>query len=511
MQQFDQLGQPFNGQVNVGIEILEMIVAPSGTYADQWTRPYQTNSTGPTVQAIQERFDQVQGNFNALNNGLFDGVAGGFVSPQAQPEQQIMIPNGWGTERYYFILKVAIHNRLGGTSIDIIQGYSDFADPSFNNLPDPRTRFIINGISRVVNTIIHGSYGRQEAGMVKESYQILANPNYNGPQDFSNFGSASNTSVSMRPGDIFSSLHTSEYTTSDLVDMRTATTSSPKTSARGNAVAANYAGQIVRGYAEAVTKAGYSPGGSHLYSDAIGVVADKPLTRDEFVKAINSVTGMPLSNSFQLQDLYSLDPSLQNSMDQRIKIQRKQQLVPSYRNGGGFAFGDMPTSGNAQHWHGSDYDTQAAAVLSNSLPAMMLELGVVHLVFQATNHSRQPVIQTIFAQGIADNFDCRPLMPTLESRIQREIIDTISGYNQIMYQIYVDVKVAAQTTISVQFENKHPSEFVSPTFADSLMSPVLTGDRGRLSDVACDFGTLVNHLVQVQSPSLESLGGFADI
>lgn len=499
-----------SSSMTAGIEILSMLLTPAGTYQDQVRRPYKTVATGETVRIIQERFDQSGGHTQAISSGLFDGIASTFVAPQTNPEgPPIAIAGGWNSQRYNFIMKVAIHNRLGGTSVDVIQGHSDYADSSYSGMPDPKIRFFINGITRVVNSRIHTEHGVGIGGKVMDSFQVIANHNYNGPQDF--YNNTNDPNMTMRPDDVFSALQAQEYSTnSDLMDMRSVTNTQAKTSSRSNALSSSYAGTVVRGYVDAVSKSLHAQDNKAVYADAIGATAQRPLSRDEFIRSLSNLTGSPMSDSFQLMDLYRLDPMLQSSNDDRIRLIKPAPVVRMGAwAGNGPSAEDVPVAGNSNHWLGQNHETISATVLANGLPALLLEFGVVEYVFQATNHSRQPVIETLFARGLADNFDCRPGIPALENRIQRELIDQISHFNDIPYRIRVHCDAAWSTKITIQFHHE-VMEFVSPTFADSLMSPVITADRERLGDVAHDFGSLVQSLVAVKGPSLDSITDFSN-
>jgi hypothetical protein len=493
-----------------GIEIISMIVTPAGTYQDQVRRPYNTRADGEIIRTIQERFDQSGGRTQAISSGLFDGVASNFVAPQIAPEgPPIAIAGGWRAERFNFIMKVKIFNRIGGFSIDVINGHSDYMDASYSGALDPRIRFFINGIVRVVSQKQHTEHGIQMTGKVVDSYQVLANHQYNGPQDF--YLNQNDPNMTMRPDDVFSALQAQEYSTnSDLLDMRSVATGQAKTSSRNNTLSSSYAGSVVRGYVDAVTKSMFAEDNRQVYADAIGATAQKPLSRDEFIRAIGNLTGSPMADSFQLMDLYRLDPQLQSPQDDRIRIVRPQPVVRMGNwAGNGPSVEETPMAGNSNHWMGQNHETLAATILSNGLPALLLEYGIVELVFQATNHSRVPVIETIFARGLADNYDCRPSVPALENRIQRELIDQISFNNDLPYNLRVHCDVAWSTKITIQFTNE-VMEFVSPTFADSLLTPIITSDRERLSDVAHSFGSLVHSLVQVKGPSLESVRDFSN-
>jgi len=62
------------------------------------------------------------------------------------------------------------------------------------------------------------------------------------------------------------------------------------------------------------------------------------------------------------------------------------------------------------------------------------------------------------------------------------------------------VDLLGDTRIRLQWEGYDCGEFVTPSFADALMVPVLTADNHRAATVASDFSLLYHNVGQ---PSLD--------
>lgn len=499
------------------IELVAMTMARSGTYAQQYRRPFQTDGQGRVIQAFQERFDQVGNTPGAASGQLFAGIAGSFLRPQANPESEILIPNSWNTERYYFVLEVLVYNPLGGQTREVIQGYTSYTDTSYGGNFDPNMQFFINSITRIKAINVPGRHGMMQNKSVSESFHILANNDYTGPQSV--FAANPYNSLTMRPQDVVGAIQMAPIENdasgySDIVDLRTANSSVAKASSRNNVLASEYTGRMVGSWAMATNNSMMGTQ-QEIVGKTLGMLADNQgLTADEFCRAISGLNGTTTTqNWFTYKDLMKVDQSL----DQRCHV---INAAPTIRMNNGMQ-ADITTN-NFNDWGGSNQETVVATIFSSALPSLMVEAGLRHLELQATNHSGRPYVIIPYAAPIVEGMPFTQLtLQMLEHRILSEILDDISMQNQIAYQITASVRLTEASQITIQLESNPMSVFVMPTFADALTAPVVTGARDRVSEVAHDFSNLFESLVQTRHPSLDeivsstlpgvSAGGFANI
>lgn len=488
------------------LEILELLMAKAGTYNQQFRRPYQTVGTSSALDQIRERVDQLNGRVRGITPSYLAGVAGEFVAPQAAPESNILIPNGWGTERYYFFLKVRVFNSFGGYSVDLIQGYTDHSEIlSMHGTMDPNTRFYVNSVTTLKNHTEYGVYGAQNVQNVTDSYHVVANHDWT---DISSVIDPNTQSfASMRPGDIYTSLSTQQSgLVNDILDLRVVASRQPRASRRSNNLSTNYASRVINGTLEAISGSMYGSQDAELYTDAAGKVMEASLQTNAFLSAISSLNNLPLSDSFTLKDLYRLDPQLENSSDQRMMVFAggNPTLTNSYAHQVGMSDG----------WGGSGHEELAATIISNAITGLMVEYGLAVVHVQATNHNiGGPVVVPRDAVGLAGQ-DVRESILGFQTRFQNEVIDHISFHNKIAYNIEVRAEIARSTSIMLQIEGNPPMTFVAPSFADALTAPVITSTPDRLATLAYDFGTMLDAVVTTPTPSLESLvnsNGFSTI
>jgi len=488
---------------NKRIEIVSLTMARSGTYGDQYRRPFTTNGQGQVISQFQERFDQVGHTGAKASPQLFAGISGEFMRPSAAPESQILIPNDWNTERYYYTMEVIVHNYLGGQTREVIQGYTSYTDQSHGGNFDPRMQFFINSITTLRDTRINNGHGWNSVPTIVDSYHILANNNYSGPASV--MGTNPYKNLSMRPQDVIGAIQTQPMMTSDLVDLRSSNSSVPKLSYRENSLSSNYTGKMIGSYAMAAAKT-QSEQPSQIMSDTYGMLSGtKGINSDEFIRTISGMNNTSVSNFFTYQDLMNIDRTL----DERCFVLTSAPVV-KMANG----LDASVDAFNFNGWGGSDMETVAATILSNSLPALMVEFGLRHMIVQATNYSGRAFIQIPYATPLVNEMVLSPQsLSLLEHRIQQELLDDISMRNGIGYDVFANIALTEFSQITIQLDTGPQVSFSAPTFADALSAPVLTAYNDHIQEVACDFSNLMESLVQVKSVNIDELatGGFGNI
>lgn len=487
---------------NFNIRISRLMMGEAPGYDRQFRRPYQTTINGTVLNSVQERVHAAHGDASKMGAGLFAGIAMDMVSPQASVELDaqnrplvIDIPHGWDTKRFYFLLEVQIYNELGGYVTEILQGYTDHYDHlSLSNKLNPNAQFFVNSITQLGSLLEHTPYGAINSVRVQEANHVVVNHSWNGLESLGNSG----TFTSMRPGDIYSKINSQvKLGEASYFDARTTGTSQPKASRRLNGVPTSYAGSLFKGYMQAVAADMYDGTGPDIYSSAMGKTLEPTLSRDAFLSAISNMNNTPVSDMFTYGDLLRIDPTT----DSRLVVFVSGGVSSGF--GGAASYG---MQGQGEHWGGQNAETHAAAIIANCIPGLLISAGLSQVDFLATNHAIDgPQITFSDANGFGEGQDLMRPLDVFRSRVQQEVIDQLSYHNQILYNIRVRADIYSNTMIEIQFESKPSVMFNSPTFADALIAPVLTADRGRLDEVAHDFNELMSAAVQTPSLNLENI------
>jgi hypothetical protein len=148
-----------------------------------------------------------------------------------------------------------------------------------------------------------------------------------------------------------------------------------------------------------------------------------------------------------------------------------------------------PQRGGAQHWIGSDMETIASTILTQAVPAIMLELMLTKVSFAATNETLngQFVVEMRDAASFSKNIDMSPYLQRFIDRLHTEVLSDISRNNQISFRLQMLSDILGDTYVTISIGGGPDTDFVLPSFCDALMSPVIGGSNKDLSMVAMDL------------------------
>lgn len=469
---FQQPVQP----VQTGIRVTKLLIHETGTYNPQFRRSYTTNLDNATMQSVIERVSGAD-KFKPL---LMAGVANQFVMPSATPEKELAVPNGWNERRARFMMEIEHHYaQLGTTIIEVITGYTDHLGITGTGAIDPNMTFYINSTMQIKTMHERTPMGVVPHMQVIDSSQLLADNNFSGIYTDAK-------DHRMRPEDVYSTMsRLNTELEAGTVDMRTTLTNVAVKSRRANTLPANYMASIMDNHRSAQITQDYGTGVQDVLVTARGLVAENSVVRDPFISAMSQVRGQPANNWFVFRELLQLDPNA--ASDQVCVI---QILGQTHQH-------EVHHAGQTQYWGGSDRDTHAASVLSQGVPALMMELMLMRIVFKASNHTvgGQIVSQVLDVEGFS-NIDMRPYVQNFQLQLEHVLLRDLSFNGQIGFNIEMQVDLLGETWITVQFESDPPVKYVTPSFADALMTPVITSDPQQALNVARDFELLIDNVTQ---------------
>lgn len=475
------------------IQLREMLLIESSGFKEQFRRPYETHVTQDVVNNIHTRVDQMKG---VITPGLFSGLATDFLRPQAAVEgnSAIYIPNGWATPRLYLFLVVDVISGLG-TRTELIQGWSDHAELSYNNLVDPRTMFVINSVTTIKNSQQITQYGTQTVQRVVGSHHVVGDSTWRGPVD-----TPAHIST-LRPSDLYARMQMDHQGMDGVLDTRNTLTSKPSTSNRTHGLASNYASSFLNGYSMALSDV---PDGStpEYFASAYGKTADTKLSTFGFISSMSRLAEMGLSNNFTLQSLMQMDPTIydRGRLVRRAQVQKVSQSYNTFDVNG------------VENWNGSTVETIAATIIANGLTSIMLNHGLGEVGFSATNNSLMgPVIEyTMVPLGIVGQ-DVSAVLNSFNNMVQSEILNAVSHGDMLNYNVRVHCAILSATEIEIQLNSNPPVSYTSPTFADAMLAPVLTTNRERLGEVAHDFTILLENTLAQPAVDISQESRFAGI
>lgn len=481
-------------QGQTGLRVLQFLLFETGTYNVQYRRPYETNLTGNTLNEMKERLSTAK----AFTPTLFSGMASHFVAPSPTPENPIDMVNGWNEPRVRFMLELEYNWHTGGVVKEIVLGYSSHLGVSHAGAIDPQMVFYVNSVTQARASMVNvPGIGTQMHQSIFDSSHILVN------NSFSNAYSG-NLDHRLRPEDVYCTMQASHLQDmgESVLDSRTMNYNIPVKSRRTNSSVTNYVSSILKNYIQSISKNDFGQGPNELLEDARGSVVEESTSRDPFLMNLSQVRqNGGVENTFSFGDLARLDPNVQRPEVTKVRFMSPTAKAKSHQ------------TGLTAEWNGVNKETEIATILSHSVPALMMELGIMKVFFKTTNRDITNNINTVVYSPPLSFSDVDMSVPTqmflthLENRILRDV-----SFNGGMdFAIDMRVDLMGETWISLSVYGRPFIEFVTPSFADALLVPVLTADQHRAASLASDFENLANELSDVKRdhhPGIMSAGGW---
>jgi hypothetical protein len=187
---------------------------------------------------------------------------------------------------------------------------------------------------------------------------------------------------------------------------------------------------------------------------------------------------MPAGTSFTYGELRAIDANIDN-------VTVVQMLLPTQQ-------AEVHHAGQTAEWVSTDRETVMATMLSQAVPALMMEVGLTELHILTTNRTMNSIPYTTFqhVRGFADNIDQTPFVRMFQSRFESDVLQDVSLNNLFDYAFELNVNLLGETHIRVSVQQGPTIDYVTPSFCDALMVPVITGNMSNATQLASDFESL---------------------
>ena len=460
------------------MSVKKLLLQETGTYNEQYRRPYVTNLSGETRNDILEA---VEGK-NNITAASLSNVSMGFIAPAANWEAQVVIPNGWNTPRLRFILEVYIENNMGMGITEYITGYTEYSDQSLRNRIDPKMMFFINNISQTKTVTNNTPLGNQSYQSLIDSSHVLVNNNFSSMFDTAKV-------YSLKPESIIQDIDTQSLGM-HVNDMVYNTTTSfvktqPAKANRKNNIAPIYIASLLDGYLQS-SRAESDETHSRLLAQTHSALESASFSKDNFLmflqlRLTQRGHGIALGNTFTLEDLIALDPNTTNVMK-----------LADYMPGG------FHQTGQSAGWGGSDGITQYAATIAQALPAYLTQFCFNTISFTSTNHTVTGEIVTAVSnvRGFNSALDLSNEISAFVFRLNNDLLMGLSYGNRMPFQLEVNCDLMGETWIELSLNNEPMTTFVTPSFCDSLTTPIITSNADILHGIARDFDGLMTSIAE---------------
>lgn len=457
--------------------VVALVHQSAGTYNDQYCRPIHSHMDGHHINQMET----VLNDSKVLGSGALAGLALDILKPKASPEGLAMIPYGWSTQRRRFRLHIQFEDLSNIVTNHYYTGYSEHVgEPSLvSGLIDPKMLFTINNVDSTQTVRMETNMG------TKLVHQPLTNAQVVTPSaQTSSFGIASKEhNYSLRPESVVDDMTSMDLRSQQhsFKDLTTAILA-PQLSARQYNAAPQYMSMLLSNYRNTVIG---EPGDSadaqldHLKS----LVKSDRYNQDPFLEFLLSYrTNNPQPgvgpNQFTLDELVRFDPNAGSKIE-NLDL-------------GGFENNFHMVGRTEGQWGSSTITAQTAATIAAALPTYMSRFNIHSLGFTSTNMSYSGEIVTTWVKVDSQNngVDNTAQMEALKAKLNNELILGLTNYGRMPFYFKVMCHLIGETYVSVSLAQQPAEEFVTPTFCDSVFSPMVSQSARTLNGLSDSFKSM---------------------
>ena len=482
---------------NVVIKPKKFLFIPSGTYNQLYLKPLRTNVTDYLVKSLYEK---THGGTN-LTPTAMSGLAGSIISPSTKPAGNATIKNGWGTRRYRFVLVLdIIANKMN--YVQVATGYTDYMGSINKNL-DPNMQIYFNSFQTFTKKVTMTPQGMKVMLFPDDITQIVQKDKTTTPVGF-NYDHMNPMLQHhlLRPQDVFNrltmnmigsglqygdnNLNVANTMFTDMLDARSSIVGAMATSNRKNGNSSKYVSSVLEGVKTAKEAYG-DKGDCYIYSEAavLDGVTDKPISNNHTIyKMGNLYPDFSNRGYLTLKELNTVIPELPYVTTMMGLTQVKKIRMPHQ-------------TGDSEELGGISQETQAATILANALPDIMLDSLLGQVNFIATNNYPDGKIRFTWtgddgAKSIIKGIEA--YINKFSYRLTNEILYDLCHQGGIRFNLHLFADITEDIKITISFDGRSSESFVMPIFCDSIYSPVIGGSGEDLETLSRDMESLAKNI-----------------
>ena len=467
------------------MNFLNLKLIEVGGLEDQSRRVFEWQRSGNFVNDIVDVVERTNGR---LTLDSFVGIASEALTISTDVED-VYVPGigkgrDWEERRFRFFLEMELepmtrYNKKRTRAL--IQGYTDHSDLSHGEKVDPRMKMYINNVT-TVQDFDNGARGT--VTRVVDVSQTLLGDMSKG-EDFL-----------LRPSDVFARIENKEDAIADemeldsVVDTRSSFHTGTQLNDRRSNSSSNYLHKLVSSDLDAA---------ANIDTRDMGIINDtrdtlayetsggniQTVRSNKFLRALaDNNRNFKFSNYFTYQDLAEFAGGMRG-LDRDTDI-----VLPD-------GFGEF----ESERWDGASAEVKAAAQVCHLIPIIMIDCFMDTISFTIDNTDcrgdQSDMIIEDMTSMLGANVQGREHIRAFETRIKREVFAQISNNGHMCVDIEVDSEMCGVTIINISIDGDSTDRYVFPSFADGLLSPVVTNDIDNADDMAEGYIEVRKHVDEV--------------
>lgn len=465
------------------IIIRRMLIIETGTYTRQVNRPLKITLDNVAIESLGRRIEET--NAQTFNASLLNSAGTRLLEPDMYSDSLVDIVNGWGERRCRFVLEVDIIRAGASRVTNFYQGYTDRLDESHSGELADDTEFIIN-------SFMSSTVGDRGIPRLRRHSQILSG----------DFGD--HDVYSARPYDVGLGLQSNVLRNTfatreglEYNDTRIKPIQESLSSDRRNNIPTNYLSKLIKSHYSTAHMTDFGADHGNMIDEMVGHLSENELNEDDFLRQLNHMVGHGAKNwrsvKFMIKDLFKMDPDLH---DEQIE----------YRRLGRTNYNRLSSRGDSADWDTNLPETMWATVLSNTIPALMIESAINKIDFTVHNLGMGGHVQLEIdpeSYELMGDFRIQEILPKFKFALETEVLNDLSLRGNILYDIRCVVNLGTEARIDISLNEAEEMRYVSPIFADSMISSAYSVSSDRIDRL---FGGVENLLERLPDLSSKSSG-----
>lgn len=458
------------------MNIKGLFLQETGTYNQQFHRPYVAQMSNANVMMLGNRIDEAtKGNpTTTIHAGLIAGLCGGIISPSASHEGTVNIINGWNERRFRFILVVEIPSAFA-CEVYIYQGYSEFYDASIiTGKADPNMNFFINSVVRLQRSKRKTNHGFEDR--IRDVRQFI-NGNI----------LTENNSIEvdlLRPKDVLSSIQSglmrNAYGNVTFDDLRTRAGNTVFSNNRSNGIPSEYLARTISVYRATQSSECFGEGGTGVFDRTIQTLNEQNPYENPFIRKLTDMSGFGSisKTTFTLNELTRIDPLI----GAKVHYSPVDSKAP------------LASAGNSMYMNGSNIETVLASMISNGLAGLMVESGLAQVAFITTTMTPTGMPDTrMLTPGVTmTTANATMAYQSFISAFNTTLLPDLSQNFMIPFVATITADLFGDIDVTIQIEGNTPERAVFPVFADSLIISTATRSSETKENMAAGINDVIN-------------------
>jgi hypothetical protein len=457
------------------IWVEELNIIESGTYSDQFLRPYVTEVKGGVIDRIEERFAKSR----RFTPSILANIANQFIVPDYETRGIIDIPHGWGTRRGRFILTLMIEVGTGDRLKQVIMGYTNSVGFTTRHV-DHDMEFYVNSTFMLTEKTVKTRSGRYERVYVpSHTADVLSD------RENAGLRRRHDRLFTMRPEDVFSSLD-SEQTmelVDDVTDLRTTLSKNAIKSSTSNRLGSRFMASVLNSRQKALENSDYGNAVADINATAQGYVQESYASDDIFLRQISNIRGKNVTvDNFTFDDLLKIDPDAERRTNPLL-LDNDAKAITRYDE--------------YNRLDGQEEEDRIAALVGIAVPALMMECGIHQISFQVHNQElgHKWAFTPSNARSFVKDMELGPFLDMFEDRIIDELLMPITAGNDFDVGLNVTCRAFGEVDFTMFWDGKNQGRFVIPVFTNALASPIVTDSLDDVRKMGRDFNDLFDEFL----------------